>query len=404
MLRKIPLAASIAGLAILIHANMASAAGLNPASCLNPGVGAHNFTLLVDDVANIQTQFHDIQSAINSAQNGDIIGICPGTYEGFSINSKEVTLVGLGTAPSDVVLHQGVRSNGIATIENGSSATIQNLKFENGQSNYGGRAGALSIYESKVTISNSEFYGNKAVSGGAIQLIRGTVKIQSSIFEGNEVSDSGGAIYGGSGDTVSPTHIIIENSQFRTNTVKNRRGSFLGGGAITIVGDEDEDILTRKDTAFLDISGSEFNKNHSDGPGGAITIYVGHANIKDSKIMENGTKKTGGGIYLQASQLKLNGVQAEKNVAKETGGVIFMVANDGSLNEIKNSVFKSNKAKNGAKFGGSFMSYTNFTYPNMGRFTFSNTTIRNNTGENCLDVLGYARSLGRNHVDDVSCF
>jgi predicted outer membrane repeat protein len=137
-----------------------------------------------------------------------------GSMNLFEINESKVEHIN-GVNVSDVqntvfnIYYSDVSSIGFLTISNWSKAMhldrtsvgiIKNSVFTmNGGSdtNYGG---AIELFDSEVTLSTSQFIGNKATSGGAVafrctSLRFWSLNLDSSSFKSNTASVQGGAIY-----------------------------------------------------------------------------------------------------------------------------------------------------------------------------------------------------------------
>lgn len=171
----------------------------------------------VTDVASLVT-------AVNNAQNGDVIRIAAGNYlldNELDVNGKTVSFIGSGTVVLDgqnKVRVMNVHANANATVENliiqngsvndasnnkgagirvdGGSLTVKNCKFINNsveglENNWTGGAG-IHGNNTTITISNSEFTGGSAYQGGAITLQNTNIDAKYCLFEGNKTVFAGG--------------------------------------------------------------------------------------------------------------------------------------------------------------------------------------------------------------------
>ena len=167
----------------------------------------------------VGTTHAPIQAALNAASTGDTVYVCAGTYA-ISTRleiTKTLTLTGAG-APS--VFLDGGGATQILIIQDASlndgvsgdeiTATVENVTFQNGYATAinssecvdGNRCGGAIFVEdeSRINVSNSHFYNNKAdFIGGAIARFIGNYQtvpstINNSSFEANKAGLDGGAI------------------------------------------------------------------------------------------------------------------------------------------------------------------------------------------------------------------
>ena len=237
--------------------------------------------------------FNDIQTAINNATSGSIIelsGLYIGNGTQITIN-KKLTIIGTDDATLDA---QGKSK---IFYFNADYITLKNIKFINGNSETGGAISASpSIYYN--SISNCTFINNIATrNGGAIGNFGRNSIITNCTFINNVATGPySGAIY-----IDAMTNIEISNSTFTNNKASN-------GGAIFIYGSKDSII-----------NECNFTSNTASSDGGAIYWESGeNCKIKQCTFIKN-TGGNGGAIYWK---------------------------NPKTTNQILNSNFKDNKAKN----------------------------------------------------------
>lgn len=109
-----------------------------------------------------------IQTAINSASNGDIVSLAAGIYkESFQTNGKAITIRGSGR---DTVL-KGSKFKAAITINanEGQDTIVENITFKKGL-----RAGAILIDQAAPTIRQCWFYANRAIGAASAINIFGT--------------------------------------------------------------------------------------------------------------------------------------------------------------------------------------------------------------------------------------
>lgn len=174
-----------------------------------------------------------INTAITTAGNGDVIVLSAGTYlEGSPIDTLGKTIQILGTVTSGEptsILDGGSTHQLIICSTPGSSgpATFTNLRLQNGRIKAdGGNGGAMSISNGcSPFVTNCLFFGNNAVSGGAVH-ISGTNSVpsfSSCSFTGNSAENGGALMVEGGGG------VVMIDSHFTANIA-----SPGPGGAVVI--------------------------------------------------------------------------------------------------------------------------------------------------------------------------
>ena len=167
-------------------------------------------------------------------------------------------------------------SNNSATFGSGGAiesrmgaVSVTGSDFSGNSAHLGGAVQVWDVFE----LEESQFHENTAVRGGAIQTAGGMLSVTGSVFSGNSASDSGGAIFtfNWAGGLVSAA-----DSVFSGNSAKIRGGAIFGSGTI-------------------EISGSEFRGNFAGDLGGAI-INGGRLTVTDSVFSGNSATE-GAGIY-----------------------------------------------------------------------------------------------------------
>ena len=270
-----------------------------------------------------------ITKAIELAGDGYIIHIADGNYvidKTLSI-SKSLTLEGNANTV--------INGNASRIMEVTADATVvlTNLSFTNGKAAF---AGAI-LNEGKLTISNSNFYSNKATgNSGTIITNKNKLNINNSKFYQN--SAARGVVFN-QNDTV----LVIDNSEFYNNdmtsfsnsygivyttsanaTISNtvfRNNAVKWGGAIYATKSSDATI------GIVNIINSTFESNSANtGNGGALFVSGGECIVKESTFINN---KANPGKY-----------------AGGQGGAIYTSLN-GNVS-VTDSVFKNNQAKLGA--------------------------------------------------------
>ena len=293
-----------------------------------------------------------IAKAIELAGDGYTIHIADGNYvndKTLSI-SKSLTLEGSAntvidgnaskimevTADATVVLTNLSFTNGnaalVGAISNEGKLTISNSNFYSNKAT--GNSGTIITNKNKLNINNSKFYQNSAGKGVVNNQNNALLVIDNSEFYNNNMtsfSNSYGIVY------TTSANATISNTVFRNNAVKY-------GGAIYATKSSDATI------GIVNIINSTFEGNSANtGQGGALFVSGGECIIKESMFINN-----------KANPGKFTGGQ---------GGAIYTSLN-GNVS-VTDSVFKNNQAKLGAAL-----------YLNGGsNSTISYSVLLNNTAE-----------------------
>ena len=270
-----------------------------------------------------------IAKAIELAGDGYTIHIADGNYvndKTLSI-SKSLTLEGSAntvidgnaskimevTADATVVLTNLSFTNGndalVGAISNEGKLTISNSNFYSNKAT--GNSGTIITNKNKLNINNSKFYQNSAGKGVVNNQNDTLLVIDNSEFYNNDMtsfSNSYGIVY------TTSANATISNTVFRNNAVKY-------GGAIYATKSSDATM------GIVNIINSTFESNSANtGQGGALFVSGGECIIKESMFINN-----------KANPGKFTGGQ---------GGAIYTSLN-GNVS-VTDSVFKNNQAKLGA--------------------------------------------------------
>ena len=270
-----------------------------------------------------------IAKAIELAGDGYTIHIADGNYvndKTLSI-SKSLTLEGSANTVIDgnaskimevtddatVVLTNLSFTNGndalVGAISNEGKLTISNSNFYSNKAT--GNSGTIITNKNKLNINNSKFYQNSAGKGVVNNQNDALLVIDNSEFYNNDMtsfSNSYGIVY------TTSANATISNTVFRNNAVKY-------GGAIYATKSSDATI------GIVNIINSTFESNNANtGQGGALFVSGGECIIKESMFINN-----------KANPGKFTGGQ---------GGAIYTSLN-GNVS-VTDSVFKNNQAKLGA--------------------------------------------------------
>ncbi len=407
----------------------------------------------------------DLQKIISSASAGSTVKLNSSYTPASTINiDKSLTIDGAGntikgqikSSSGDITLKNmkfvdGNTHNGGAVYITGSAKfTIINCTFTNNKANHYGGA----IYNNVVdtlTIKDCKFTGNSAGTSGGAVYSKGDIVVEKSVFEKNYAKVDGGAIktaksadisksvfnsnnvdithatYGGAinvkkdafidnctfngnsanigGAIYAYNDLIIENSQFISNTAKKE------GGAIKVSSDSHlyiEKSTFKKNTAtdndggaiysnkWAHIGNSVFELNTAKGKGGAIkTDYIQFSG--KNTFTNNSAKDHGGAVYTDTIGRTNSNLIFEGNHAdSDFGGAIYINKKSGDV-RFYSSVFKNNHANAGD--GGAVHSDSGST-----NLFFTNCTFTSNyaTGGKEKRYGGAVRSKGSINVDNCT--
>lgn len=173
-----------------------------------------------DGNGSVDAPFNNLKSSIDASNDGDVIYIANGTYEGSGLNvnltiNKSLTLIG-----NDDVIFKA-NSTRIFTI-GVNSFNIEGLTFTGG--NYSlGDGGAIYFTNGLAdSVINATFINNHALNGGAVFFNNAVINNTFiSSFINNSVSEYGGAIY-----------VDGESKNNRWKTLFNNNSAILNGGGI----------------------------------------------------------------------------------------------------------------------------------------------------------------------------
>ena len=171
-------------------------------------------------------------------------------------------------------------SGGAIAISPGGLLTVNGSRFERNRARDGGaiaascdvqisgsvffnndaevdQGGALQIWTSTLTASNTRFEFNAALNGGAVLQRGGTVTLNQAVFVDNQARDRGGAYHVYENDQAT-----INGASFTGNTAVN------DGGAVYVAGQLDAGVSNEVIGSRMQIVGSDLNGNSAQRAGG----------------------------------------------------------------------------------------------------------------------------------------
>ena len=302
--------------------------------------------------------FSGIQSAVNSANNNDIVKLKNQTYSASSNDnhiriSDKKNLIIQGPSSTSHATVDGKNICRIFAVSNTSTVTFKYISFVNGNSST--NSGAAILANGKITLDSCAFRNNKGESGAAIFL---SVNANNSVisncqFIGNRgiYPSTDNFIEGGAIDSHA-SYITIKGCLFESNTALN------AGGALNFAASVGNQLINSNFTGNSAVSGGalrvsssslviqncNFNKNIAT-DGGAINSKNSLLTILSTNFNDNIASSKGGGVFSIVDKnnlpnnLNINSSNFNRNIGK-IGGAIF---SNTTLNIIK-SVFDANKA------------------------------------------------------------
>ena len=166
---------------------------------------------------------------------------------------------------------------------------------------YGGYGGALNVFSSNVTLSDSNIMDNHATSGGGIYVLESAVTFVNDLFANNIANHAGGGI------DVYSSSVFYQNTVLDNNTAKY-------GGAIRT-------LLTA--TTFGGVS-KIANNRAIYGAGVYISSFEAIVYFNGNTSFDSNAASYGGAIYAESSLLYFNEtVFFVKNSALNGGGLLL---------------------------------------------------------------------------------
>ena len=278
----------------LARASAALVSGI--AACLSTTLAADTLTVCMEGPC----AFTDIQSAIDSASDGDVIEIAAGIYQPSATiltRGKAVTLTGEVDSNGQLMtILDG--SNLIRVLEcwngEGPDTRFENLVIRNGYS-ADGYGGGMSNLKSSPTIVNCRFVDNSStdVGGGLLNIERSNPVIERCSFIGNSAIYAGGGVMNeresapifrdcvfsgnqadfGGGVANLKSHGIAD-PLFEACVIEDNVALIDGGGVLN-------------DGASPDFTGCRISTNVAGGSGGGMISQSGQPTVHETTICGN---------------------------------------------------------------------------------------------------------------------
>ncbi len=353
---------------------------------------------------------------VGRVDNGD--GFPP--QEGHTLILKNVNISNAASAAiandGALIVDGGVYSNN----KNGSNGggAIMNItvdttyikggaKFENNSTTDSGGAiqnqstGAMDIRDSSFTGNYALYYGGAVRWGGNGDIVN-------TVFENNS-ANVGGALY----TTDSSATLNITGGEFNGNhsTVTDNAATGYGGAIRSVSALNITDVIfdgnyaqsggAIEQSGLMTVKGGEFKNNYALGYGGGAIDYEGAGlSIADTKFTNNQARATsgnGGAIYASGTFLEIDGdAEFKNNTAGDSGGAIYTQAQTTITGTKDNFIeFENNTATAGE---GGAITYSNSKALNLSYASFTgNKSGSTSYGGGAL----YAAGTG-NIIDNVN--
>lgn len=224
--------------------------------------------------------FEEVQDAVDAATDGDVIGVCEGTFEWVSIERRDIELRGAGSA---LTILDGGAANTALTIAD-SAVTVRGLGLTSGAPQYSGLDGTDSdLILRDIRISGAD------PGGYVVWLFGGTADVDELLIEGNTLET---AWYSDLTSLVA-RHVVIRDNETHGGSTQTGRGIGLSGTDFEFsnsqIVDNDFGEGPTIDGRAAEGVGWIWNNTIADNlGGGGSRIYVGQNTIFENNIVSNG--------------------------------------------------------------------------------------------------------------------
>ena len=331
------------------------------------------------DVLLVPEEFTTIQTAIDNANNGDMISVAAGEYnESLDMVGKAVLLYGRNGTKSTTIDASGLDGSCIVcwsgegqdtiiagfTLTGGTgsinpqwqtnqgggmfiynaSPTILNCHIKENTAEFGG--GGIWVQNSESMMSNLYFENNETFKetrgGGGLYCWSSNVRAYNCTFVGN-TADSGGAVKCKGSDTS-----VFTECTFANNTSGAEGGAFsVASSSPTIERSIFESNYSHSYGGALNVGGDNtivtqcmFSRNSSQITGGAIRYNNTSGVVDQCNFLGNSTSLGGGGIVVNDSTIVVTGCSFQENNGGIQGGAIHHT--NVSSTDVDNSMFCGN--------------------------------------------------------------
>ncbi len=328
-----------------------------------------------DEVVYCDGTFADLQEAVDEAEDGSAVEICPGTYrERVDLTGRELALIGIDGAEATVLAPAG---GVVVTVGRGAEARLVGLTLTGGEAESGA---GLSCVRASLELDAVIIEGNVATgAGGGVAADDCTLGMTGTAVRGNTAGGYGGGLY------LNATEGEIEASEVSGNIGLEGGGLFINGGDVDLLGNE----IAQNQTTSVDeeawgpgagggglwtsassvVEGNTFRENHSAYSGGGAYFYRGRQTFRDNLVVGNTCGEDGAGAFMNIIQGTISGNTFDGNAANDDGGGLRLYFGSTTID---GNVLRNNTANDDG--GGMKVSHSEHTISN-------NTWEYNTTGD-----------------------
>ena len=228
------------------------------------------------------------------------LSVCPGTWFARLLIRADIEVVGLGAAPEDTILSGG--EQGTILDVAGVTLDVSNVRLDRGAGlDVDHNSGGGGIYCQDYGVANASnlvFTDNFANDGPAIYVQDCELSVSEASFLDNVAEDDGGAL------TVWYSHATVTDSVFERNTGLDGGAMAVFYGSATV---NNTQFTDNSSTHFagalwmyssdLAMDGTTFTRNINSGDDGGGLLMHGSATLNNVTFTDNSAVR-GGGLFV----------------------------------------------------------------------------------------------------------
>lgn len=311
--------------------------------------------------------FPDLQSALRSAQTGDVLWIAAGTYRPAADTNRDERF----RIPPGVAVYGGFRGDetaleqrnwqtnatilsgdiGSAGVADDNSRVVVELingrqdTILDGVTVVAGVTG-ISIQGGEPTLRNLVVRDHQGSSGSGMTVVRSAPRISDVLFTGNTASVDGGGL-----NVTTQSAVVLERTRFADNQGLRGGGLAVSNSRLTL-----RDVIFENNSsthggalysrnATLTVEGGRFAANRATGDGGALYQYLGSVTLLDLVFEGNSAINKGGAASLSGGRATLEQVRFIDNETTHPSGKGGALASDNDAGtRIVGATFAGNRA------------------------------------------------------------
>lgn len=258
------------------------------------------------------TGFDDLQEALDFANAGDDVVICPGTYEGIFTGPVPVNMRSTA-GPFETTLSSSNVQAARTTLTVRAGTTITGLTIRDGNADIGGgvmvadpKGGTLEI-DTCIITENTAFDGAGLFAPPDLQ-----VTLRSTSIDRNTAHASGGGVY------LSPGALLRleSDSEIVHNTARS------GGGVALQAARLEGGVVSENNAVDTPLPEGVESSRTLRSPGGSGILGLSRSTVEATTVRENHSHGTAGGavMVLNGDELTLTDVRVGANVTDDAGG------------------------------------------------------------------------------------